>query len=230
MPRPCVLRRLGRGLPGRSRGTLTHSPRQVQPDPWHCDRSASRVQRILFPKKDHEAGPVRVLPHDRAGARPAPAQPAVHDEAHATEAGTPTFKQAPKDALLIPTRTYRTYPRRADRGSSTPARQLAGGDARMVQMNCIDMNARYSRVDRPDPRTRALRSRSARRRLRARDPRCSPDPRGARAADSVLRRDERRRRIHVPSRCAPSDLRTDTRLRRTHSACEAAPGLITTGG
>src|SRR6185436_4863428 len=32
---------------------------------------------------DHEAGPLRVLPRHRARARPAPAQPAVHDEARA---------------------------------------------------------------------------------------------------------------------------------------------------
>src|SRR5439155_15863411 len=38
-------------------------------------------------RRDHEAGPVRVLPRDRAGARPAPAQPAVHDEALALRSG-----------------------------------------------------------------------------------------------------------------------------------------------
>src|SRR6187402_171935 len=38
-------------------------------------------------RRDHEAGPVRVLPRDRAGARPAPAQSAVHDEALALRSG-----------------------------------------------------------------------------------------------------------------------------------------------
>src|SRR5918993_1684465 len=38
-------------------------------------------------RRDHEAGPVRVLPRDRAGTRPAPAQPAVHDEALALRSG-----------------------------------------------------------------------------------------------------------------------------------------------
>ena len=78
--------------------------------------------RLVPRRRDHEAGPVRVLPRDRAGARSASAQPPVHDEALSvrcrrgrvlSEAG------AEGDALLDPTRTYRTYPRGAGRGSST---------------------------------------------------------------------------------------------------------------
>ena len=73
-------------------------------------------------RRDHEAGSVRVLPRGRAGARPAPAQSAVHDEALADGvAGEAYFqKQAPKGmppgSRRAPTAPIRA---RAGRGSST---------------------------------------------------------------------------------------------------------------
>jgi bifunctional non-homologous end joining protein LigD len=61
-------------------------------------------------------------------------------------------KQAPKGMpSWIPTRTFRTYPR--DGGSRLvdfPLLNAPEAVLWMVQMNCIDMNAWYSRVDKPD--------------------------------------------------------------------------------
>jgi bifunctional non-homologous end joining protein LigD len=61
-------------------------------------------------------------------------------------------KQAPKGMpSWIPTRTFRTYPR--DGGSRLVDFPLVNSPEAllwMVQMNCIDMNAWYSRVDKPD--------------------------------------------------------------------------------
>ena len=103
--------------------------------------------------RDHEAGPVRVLPRDRAGARPAPAQPAVHDEALALRSGRGRLLPeagAEGDALLDPTRTFRTYPREGEsRLVDFPLVNSPEAVLWMVQMNCIDMNAWYSRVDKP---------------------------------------------------------------------------------
>ena len=51
----------------------------------------------------------------------------------------------------IPTRTFRTYPREAARGSSTSRSSTRRGALLwMAQMHCIDMNAWYSRVDKPE--------------------------------------------------------------------------------
>ena len=63
-------------------------------------------------------------------------------------------KQAPKGMpAWIPTRTYRTYPR-GRKGESRmvdfPLVNTPEAVLWMVQMNCIDMNAWYSRVDKPD--------------------------------------------------------------------------------
>jgi bifunctional non-homologous end joining protein LigD len=61
-------------------------------------------------------------------------------------------KQAPKGMpSWIPTRTYRTYPRGG--GSRLVDFPLVNSPEAllwMVQMNCIDMNAWYSRVDKPE--------------------------------------------------------------------------------
>ena len=61
-------------------------------------------------------------------------------------------KQAPKGMpSWIPTRTFRTYPREG--GSRLVDFPLVNSPEAllwMVQMNCIDMNAWYSRVDKPD--------------------------------------------------------------------------------
>ena len=67
--------------------------------------------------------------------------------------GKPYFaKQAPKGKpSWIPTRQFRTWPREG--GSRLVDFTLVNEPAAvvwMVQMNCIDMNAWYSRVDKPD--------------------------------------------------------------------------------
>jgi bifunctional non-homologous end joining protein LigD len=67
--------------------------------------------------------------------------------------GQPYFaKQAPKGKpAWVPTRQYRTWPREG--GSRLVDFALVNEPAAavwMVQMNCIDMNAWYSRVDKPD--------------------------------------------------------------------------------
>src|SRR5215203_2545826 len=61
-------------------------------------------------------------------------------------------KQAPKGMpSWIPTRTYRTYPRKGEsRLVDFPLVNSPEAVLWMVQMNCIDMNAWYSRVDKPD--------------------------------------------------------------------------------
>ena len=61
-------------------------------------------------------------------------------------------KQAPKGMpSWIPTRTFRTYPREGgSRLVDFPLLNSPEAVLWMVQMNCIDMNAWYSRVDKPD--------------------------------------------------------------------------------
>ncbi len=61
-------------------------------------------------------------------------------------------KQAPKGMpSWIPTRTFRTYPREGDsRLVDFPLVNSPEAVLWMVQMNCIDMNAWYSRVDKPE--------------------------------------------------------------------------------
>src|SRR5207237_10939572 len=60
-------------------------------------------------------------------------------------------KQAPKGMpSWIPTRTFRTYPREGEsRLVDFPLVNSPEAVLWMVQMNCIDMNAWYSRVDKP---------------------------------------------------------------------------------
>jgi bifunctional non-homologous end joining protein LigD len=61
-------------------------------------------------------------------------------------------KQAPKGMpSWIPTRTFRTYPRAGEsRLVDFPLVNSPEAVLWMVQMNCIDMNAWYSRVDKPE--------------------------------------------------------------------------------
>src|SRR5687767_15092228 len=84
-------------------------------------------------RRHHEAGPVRLLPRDRAGARPASAQPAVHDEAPALRhGGGRVFSEAGAegDALLDPDAAVPHAPaRRRVAARRLPARQLTGGGA-----------------------------------------------------------------------------------------------------
>src|SRR5437016_4260680 len=137
--------------------------------------------------RDYEAGPVRVLPRDRAGARPAPPQPPVHDEALPLWSGRGRLlseASAEGDAVVDPDAHLPHPPaRRRVAARRLPARQLDGGRA----LDGADELHRHERLvltrrQAAPPGLRALRPRPARRRLRARDPRRSPDPRGTRPA------------------------------------------------
>ena len=118
-------------------------------------RSSERRPRPLPGGRDHEGRPVRLLRRGRARDRAAPARPAVHDEALA--------RGARRAAASSRSRRRRGCPTGSRRGSSGRGRARAASrlvdfplvnsrDALlwMVQMHCIDMNAWYSRVDKPD--------------------------------------------------------------------------------
>ena len=101
-------------------------------------------------------------------------------------------KQAPKGMPdWIPTRQFRTWPREGEsRLVDFPLVNSREALLWMVQMHCIDMNAWYSRVDKPDrPDFVALRPRPAgrARRLPAGGSRRAPDPRRARRASTCAR-------------------------------------------
>ena len=122
----------------------------------------------------------------------------------------------------IPTRTFRTHPREGgSRLVDFPLLNSPEALLWMVQMNCIDMNAWYSRVDKPDRPDFVLFDldppdggfvlairvahliREELERLRAR----------------VVRQDERRRRDSRPRPDRPpGDLRADLRVRRARGA------------
>ena len=137
-------------------------------------------------------------------------------------------KQAPKGMpAWIPTRTYRTHPRGGgSRLVDFPLVNSTEAVLWMVQMNCIDMNAWYSRVDKPHRPDFVLFDL---------DPPGLDTPDGgfalairvahlireelARARARVLRQDERRGRDSCPRPdCAPSDLRADLRVRGARGA------------
>ena len=121
----------------------------------------------------------------------------------------------------IPTRTFRTYPREGEsRLVDFPLVNSPEALLWMVQMNCIDMNAWYSRVDKPhrpdfvlfdlDPPDRgfalAIRVALIREKLE-------------RLELEVLRQDERRRRdSRARPDCAPGDLRADLHVRGARGA------------
>ena len=148
-------------------------------------------------------------------------------------------KQAPKGMpAWIPTRQFQTWPREGGQSRLVDFPLVNSRDALlwMVQMHCIDMNAWYSRVDKPDRPDFVLFDL---------DPPEAPDGfalavrvahliREALAALDLrsLREDERRRR-HPRARPdrAPLELRRDLRVRRARSRrrLEAEhPGEVTT--
>ena len=144
-------------------------------------------------------------------------------------------KQAPKGMpSWIPTRRFTTHPR--DGGAREVDFPLVNSPEAllwMVQMHCIDMNAWYSRVDKPDRPDYVVFDL---------DPPDEPDgfeqaievahlvrepARRARAAG--LREDERRRR-HPRARAdpAPRDLRGDVRVRGGGVAAARGSGIPAT--
>ena len=180
----------GRHAVPRSDRRFDSGRRQVQP------RCGSAVGPPLEPgtrsvpgRGDHEAGPVRVLPRDRAGARPSPAQPAVHDEALALRRGRGGVLPeagAEGDAGLDPDADVPHLPARGRAADGRlPTRQHAGGGALdgAVELHRHERLVLARRQAAP-PGLRALRPRSARRRVRTRGPRRPPDPRGASSGSS----------------------------------------------
>src|SRR5437870_5494756 len=114
----------------------------------------SSPDRILFPgdgitKGDlfeyyRKAGPT-IVPHLRD-------RPFTMKRYREGSTGQPFFqKQAPKGMpSWIPTRTFRTHPREGgSRLVDFPLLNSVEAVLWMVQMNCVDMNAWYSRVDKP---------------------------------------------------------------------------------
>ena len=166
-----------------------------------------------------------------ADARPASARPAVHDEAlpaRDRRRGVLPEAGAEGDCRLDPHAPVPHVPaRRRFAARRFPAAEFAEAVLWMVQMNCVDMNAWYSRVDKPRPSgLRPLRSRSAGRRLRARDRGRAPDPRAARRGRAAGIREDERRRRHPRRRAdhAPFDVRADLRVRRARlPAARAEP-------
>ena len=104
----------------------------------------------------------------------------------------------------------------------------------MVNMGCIDMNAWYSRVDKPDrPGLRPLRPRSlGRRRLQGDRPGRPPRPGGPRGGRSPRVPEDERLRRHPRARPArpPLHVRGHPPLCRGDRGCagKAHPGLVTT--
>ena len=131
-------------------------------------RRAQRRPRPLPGGRDHEGRPLRLLRRGRAGDRAAPARPAVHDEALARgarrAAASSRSRRRRGCPAWIPTRQFPTWPREGGaRLVDFPLVNSREALLWMVQMHCIDMNAWYSRVDKPErPDFVALRPRPAR--------------------------------------------------------------------
>ena len=112
-------------------------------------------QALLARGGDHQGRPGRLLPCGGAGARPAPARPAVHD--------APLPRRRLRQGVLPEGRALaharvdrdvshgRLDPRRATtREVDVPLVNDELALLWMVNMGCIDMNPWYSRVDRPE--------------------------------------------------------------------------------
>ena len=120
-------------------------------------QAVERRPRPLPGRRDHEGRPLRLLRAGRRRDRAAPARPAVHDEALARGARRAARSSRSRRRRACPTGSRRgssargRAAARASRGSST-SRSSTRREALlwMVQMHCIDMNAWYSRVDKPD--------------------------------------------------------------------------------
>src|SRR6185437_8446 len=117
----------------------------------------SSADRVLFPDDGVTKGDLFAYYGDVADA----ILPHLHDRPFTMKRwregleGEPFFqKQAPKGMPdWIPTRQFRTWPR-GGKGESRlvdfPLVESRDALLWMVQMHCIDMNAWYSRVDKPD--------------------------------------------------------------------------------
>ena len=117
----------------------------------------SNLDKPFWPEEGITKGDLlALLPRGRAGARPAPEGPAVHDEALSRRLDGKFFfqKDAPKHMPdWIPTRGFRSR-RASRRGSDAKIQAPLVNDELallwMVNMGCIDLNTWYSRIDKPD--------------------------------------------------------------------------------
>ena len=117
----------------------------------------SSADRVLFPDDGITKGDIFDYYEQVADDRAAPARPAVHDEALARRASPASSffqKQAPKGTCRAGSRhgsSARIHAKAASRLVDFRTRQFDREALLwMVQMHCIDMNAWYSRVDKPD--------------------------------------------------------------------------------
>ena len=122
---------------GRRRVRLTHPERVLFPGDGVTKRDLAdyyvAVGEVIVPHLRGRPFTLKRYPHGIYG------QPYFHKQA---PKGTPSW---------VPTRQFRTWPREG--GSRLVDFTLVNEPAAlvwMVQMNCIDMNAWYSRVDRPE--------------------------------------------------------------------------------
>ena len=121
----------------------------------------SNLDKLFWPEDDraadHEGRPDRLLPRGRAGARAAPEGPAVHDAAlsrRRVRQGVLPEGRAEAHARVDPAlprrRSRRASGRRKQRWIDAPVVNDARALLWMANMGCIDMNAWYSRVDKPE--------------------------------------------------------------------------------
>ena len=113
-------------------------------------------QALLPGRADHEGRPARVLPRGRAGARAAPEGPAVHDGPLPDGIEGKRFFQKDAPSHMpewIPRYRALVSTRESPRRKKWVEFPLVNDELAllwMVNMGCIDMNAWYSRVDKPE--------------------------------------------------------------------------------
>ena len=127
-------------------------------DPQGQARAAALEPRqaVLAGRGDHEGRPARVLPRRGAGARAAPARPAVHDAplpGRGVRQVVLPEGQAAGDARLDPDGEIEVSTREKPRQRRKIDAPLVNDELAllwMVNMGCIDLNTWYSRVDKLD--------------------------------------------------------------------------------
>ena len=138
-------RRASRGCRARQR-TITAGPPHAQ--------AVERRQAVLARRGDHQGRPARLLPRRRAGARPAPARQAVHDEALPRRLAGQELLPEGLAAHRPPWLRTAPFPATTRQGETRTIEYALVDDELallwMVNMGCIDMHAWSSRADRPE--------------------------------------------------------------------------------
>ena len=151
------------GLPGTARRQAARRTcRASEPLRRRVSKGASARSKLLEPRQgllarggDHEGRPARLLPRRRAGARAAPARPAVHDAALPGRRAGKDFFQKDAPAHMpewIPTLAVAVHARepRREADDPLPARERRARAALDGQHGLHRHEPWYSRVDRPD--------------------------------------------------------------------------------